>query len=139
MKKTYLAITSLCLTTIVSAALLGEATGYAAEAKGASEVAAPARVYSAKETERFQALTKETLAALAAGKQAEMVAKLTDLETAWDEKEKALKPKDEGTWTLLDKTLDKAISSLRSSKTNLPKGKAALEDLLKKLEQATKP
>jgi hypothetical protein len=43
------------------------------------------------------------------------------------------------TWTLLDKTLDKAISSLRSSKTSLPKGKAALEDLLKKLEQATKP
>ena len=111
---------------------------YAAERKAAAEVTVPAKVYTAKETERFKALTKETLEALAAGKNAEMVAKLTDLETVWDEKEKTLKPKDEATWTLLDKTLDKAISALRSSKTNLPKGKAALEDLLKKLEQATK-
>ena len=50
---------------------------------------------------------------------------------------KRLKPKDPATWTLLDKTLDKAISALRSSKTNLPAGKAALLDLIDKLEQAT--
>jgi hypothetical protein len=68
-----------------------------------------------------------------------MVAKLTDLETAWDDQEKVLRPKDEATWTSLDKTLDKAISALRSSHVNLEKGKAALEILLKKLSQATKP
>jgi len=50
-----------------------------------------------------------------------------------------LRPKDEATWTLLDKTLDKGISALRSSHANPAKGKAALEDLLKKLEQVTKP
>jgi hypothetical protein len=82
---------------------------------------------------------KETIAALDAGKNTEMVAKLTDLETAWDAKEDALKPKDEATWTLLDKTLDKAISALRSSKTNFPAGKAALKDLSDKLDEATKP
>ena len=84
-------------------------------------------------------LTVMLIEALAAGKQTEMVAKLTDLETVWDDQEKVLRPKDEATWTQLDKTLDKAISALRSSHTNLPKGKAALENLLKKLEQATKP
>jgi len=67
-----------------------------------------------------------------------MVAKITDLETAWDDNEKKLRPKDEATWTLLDKTLDKAISALRSSRTDLKKGNAALEDLLKMLGQATK-
>ena len=110
-----------------------------AKEKAGTEATAPAQVYTAKETANFKALAKETIAALAAGKNTEMVAKLTDLETAWDAKEKVLKPKNQDTWTLLDKTLDKAISALRSSKTSIPKGKAALEELLKMLDQATKP
>ena len=40
---------------------------------------------------------------------------------------------------LLDKTLDKAISALRSSRKDPNNGQGALEDLLKKLEQSTKP
>jgi hypothetical protein len=103
-----------------------------------TEAADPAPIYTVTETAEFIKLDKATLEALAAGKSTEMVAKLTDLETAWDDKESVLKPKGEATWTMLDKTLDKAISALRSSHTNLDKGKAALEDLLKKLNQATK-
>ena len=137
--KTYVAIISVSLATIFCAMILFNATYSAAESKTASEITAPARVYSAEETAGFKKLTKATLEALAANKQTEMVAKLTDLETAWDDNEKALRPRDEATWTLLDKTLDQGISALRSSKTNLHKGKAALEDLLKKFEQATKP
>ena len=136
--KNYVAITSVSLATIFCAVFLFDATSNAAESKTATEITAPARVYSAEETAGFKKLTKATLEALAAGKQTEMVAKLTDLETAWDDKEELLRPKNEATWTLLDKTLDKGISALRSSKTNLHKGKAALEDLLKKFEQATK-
>jgi hypothetical protein len=94
--------------------------------------------FTASEVAPFKALAQATLEALNAGKQAEMVAKLTDLETAWDDQENVLRPKNEATWTALDKTLDKAISALRSSHTNLEKGKAALESLLKKLDQATK-
>ena len=96
-------------------------------------------IYTAKETEAFITLNKETLAALAAGKMPEAIAKLTDLETAWDAQEAKLKPRNEKIWTLIDKTLDQGISALRSSKTDPAKGKAALEDLLKKLAQATKP
>ena len=106
--------------------------------RAADKSAAVAAVYSAKETAEFKKLARETLDALAANKNTEMVAKLTDLETVWDEKEKSLKPKNEATWTTIDKMLDKAISALRSSKVNLKKGKAALEDLLKMLEEATK-
>lgn len=95
-------------------------------------------IYTQKETSEFTTLTKATLEALAAGKKEAMVAKLTDLETAWDEKENALKPRDEKRWTTIDKTLDKAISALRSSKYNAPKGKAALELLVKEIEGSTK-
>jgi hypothetical protein len=135
--KRQLAITCIGLATLFSAAFVPAVSGQTAAPKTASE--APAAIYTAAETKEFKALAKATLAALAAGKQTEMVAKLTDLETAWDDQEKVLRPKDEATWTLLDKTLDKGISALRSSHTNLAKGQAALEDLLKKLEQATKP
>ena len=95
-------------------------------------------VYSAAELANFKTLAEATLQALDAGKTQEMVAKLTDLETAWDNQENTLKPKDSGTWTLLDKTLDKAISALRSSKTDIPKGKAALQELIKEFGEATK-
>ena len=117
---------------------LGLAIAWLLSAGTTCNAANPAAVYSAKETEAFKALAKEAMAALDAGKNTEASAKLTELETAWDAKEKALKPKDPATWTLIDEALDKAISALRTGKTNLPKGKAALEDLIKKLEQATK-
>ena len=125
------------LAAVFTAAFLPAVTVVAADAK--IDAAVPAPVYTAAETKEFKALAQATLDALAAGKQAEMVAKLTDLETAWDDHEKILRPKDEATWTLLDKTLDKGISALRSSHTDPVKGQAALEDLLKKLGQATKP
>ena len=120
------------------AALLTPLAGTIGRAEDKPAVAVPAAVYTVEETAEFKKLTKATIEALDAGKKEKMIAKLTDLETAWDDKEDKLKPKDAATWMLIDKTLDKAISSLRSSKTDLPKGKATLEDLLKKLKLATK-
>ncbi len=105
----------------------------------AADKSAVSAVYTAKETAEFKTLTKATLEALAAGKSTEVVEKLTDLETAWDAKEAVLRKKNEKTWVAIDKTLDQAISALRSSKKDPAKGKAALEDLGKKLDQATKP
>ncbi len=95
-------------------------------------------IYTSKETESFKTLAQATLDSLAAGKKEDMVAKLTDLETAWDEQEKNLRPKNEKIWTILDKTLDKAISALRGSKYNPEKGKSALNTLLLNLGKATK-
>jgi len=100
---------------------------------------APSQVYTSTETSEFIALATATLDALNAGQKEEMVTKLTDLETVWDDKESVLKPKDEATWTIIDKTLDKGISSLRSSKYKPEKGKVALEGLISELKAATKP
>lgn len=112
---------------------------FAATSSLAAEPAKVKAVYTAIETKEFKELAKATITALDAGKEKEMTAKITDLETAWDAKESVLKPKDEKTWTAIDKTLDKGISAIRSSKTDLKKGKAALEELIKMLGDATKP
>jgi hypothetical protein len=108
------------------------------DTNSAAGAAVVTRVYTTAETADFKKLAQATLDALSADKHTEMVAKLTDLETAWDDHEETLKSRDVATWTTLDKTLDKAISSLRSSHTDPVKGKAALTDLLAKLDQATK-
>ena len=95
-------------------------------------------VYTAEETKEFKALAGETIKAIEAGNEKQMVAKITDLETAWDAKEEVLKPKDPATWTAIDKTLDKGISALRGSKVDLQRGKAALKSLAALLDKATK-
>ena len=95
-------------------------------------------VYSTAELAGFKTLAEATIKALDAPGSPGMAAKLTDLESAWDAQENVLKPKDSGTWTLLDKTIDKALSALRGSKTDIPKGRAALQELIKELGQATK-
>jgi hypothetical protein len=97
-----------------------------------------AAVYTADETKTFKELTKATIDAIDANKDKEMVAKITDLETAWDAKEETLKPKDPATWAFLDKTLDQAISAIRGSNVDLKKGRAALDSLLKNFDDATK-
>mgnify|MGYP006267497957 CR=1 FL=1 len=106
--------------------------------KPAVHAPATGKPYSAAETAQFLALARETLALLEAGKQTEMVAKLTDLETAWDDAEKALRPRDEARWTTLDKTLDRAISALRGSRYSAAKGKVALEELIQALTESTR-
>ena len=124
------------LTVLFSSISVTTASAQTTNAK--PDAVSPAPIYTAAETADFIKLAKATLVALAASKNTDMVAKLTDLETAWDDNEATLKPRDEKAWASLDKTLDKAISALRSSHTNLEKGKTALEALIKQLLQATK-
>jgi hypothetical protein len=130
---------SILLAAFLTSLVLPSGAAMADEVKPAEVPTLSREVYLATETAEFIKLAKETLVALAAGKQTEMVAKLTDLETAWDDQEAVLKPKSEATWTLLDKTLDRAISALRSSRANPAKGKVALEELLAELLKVSGP
>lgn len=132
------AVISVGLALVASAALMLFVPNSFAQSTPVTKADVLKPVYTPQETANFKMLAKETIAAIDTGKNTEMVPKLTDLETAWDDNESTLKPKDPATWDLIDKTLDKAISALRSSRTDIPKGKAALEDLIKKLELATK-
>ncbi len=86
---------------------------------------------------QFQSLAKATIAAIDSGRRGEVVARITALEGAWDAKEDALRTKSPTTWRVLDETLDRAIAALRGSRTDVPRGRAALERLVAELGQAT--
>ena len=135
MKTQHLTITALALAASF-AGVIGIAPCNAAPA-AATEAAASA-VYGKEETANLKTIAAKALEAATAGKKPEAVTKITELEKAWDHKEKAMKAKSDAIWTALDKALDQAIEAIRS-KGNLADGKAALEDFSKKLDQATKP
>ena len=104
----------------------------------ASSSAAMAKIYTKEQTGPLITLANATLAAVAADKKADMETKITELESAWDAQDKVLKPINLDQWTVIDKTLDKAISSLRGSKCDAKKGKDALDSLVKMLTDSTK-
>lgn len=95
------------------------------------------KIYKKQETVLFIATAKETLAALLAKNKELMIMKLTDLESAWDDAEDKLRPRNDEQWHVIDKTLDQGINSLRSTHYDEVKGKEALEALLKALAEAT--
>lgn len=109
-----------------------------AEEPAKSATAPTSKIYTSAESAEFIALAKSALAAMSTGKSAVVIAKLTDLESSWDDKEKTLRPRDEARWVIIDKTMDKAIAALRGSKVDNVKGKEALEAVLKLLVESTK-
>jgi hypothetical protein len=107
-------------------------------ATAASSSAAMAKIYTKEQTDPLITLANATLAAVAADKKADMETKITELESAWDAQEKTLKPINQAQWTVIDKTLDKAIAALRGSKFDAKKGKDSLDSLVKMLTDSTK-
>ena len=107
-------------------------------ATGASSSAAMAKIYTKEQTGPLITLANATLAAVAADKKADMETKITELESAWDAQEKTFKPINVDQWTVIDKTLDKAIAALRGSKFDAKKGKDSLDSLVKMLSDSTK-
>jgi len=100
----------------------------------------PAAVYSDEEAAVFKTTIRATIRLLDAARTKEAIATLTDLEADWDAAGDALKARDPATWRLLDNTLDRAIGAIRSTaEADVPAGRAALGDLLAKLERATVP
>jgi len=78
----------------------------------------------------FRTITQDTLDLLNSGDQSGATTRITDLETAWDNGEARLKPKDNATWTDIDGKIDKVLRGLRSTSPNPTSEKAALTTLL---------
>lgn len=104
----------------------------------ASSSAAMAKIYTKEQTDPLISLANATLAAVAADKKADMETKITELESAWDAQQKPMSAINQTQWTVIDKTLDKAIAALRGSKFDAKKGKDALDSLVKMLTDSTK-
>jgi hypothetical protein len=81
----------------------------------------------------FRKITQDTLALLNAGDQRAATARVTDLETSWDNAEARLKPKNKTAWTQIDGKIDTVLRQMRSTSPNPASEKAALTDLLKAL------
>ncbi|HTF54237.1 MAG TPA: hypothetical protein VK735_42900 [Pseudonocardia sp.] len=77
----------------------------------------------------FSKITQDTLDLLNSGDQSGATARITDLETAWDNGEARLKPRDNASWTDIDGKIDKVLRELRSTSPNPNSEKAALTTL----------
>lgn len=81
----------------------------------------------------FTSISQDTLDLLSAGKQADATARITDLETAWDQAQATLKRRNPDEWTTVDGKIDTVLRQLRSTSPDPVQEKAALTALLTQL------
>ena len=89
-----------------------------------------ARNFPAPSVTVYKTITQDTLAMVDSGDQSGAQARITDLETAWDDAQAHLKPRDPAAWTRIDSKIDTVLRELRSTSPNPPSEKDALNALL---------
>ncbi|MFZ0832486.1 MAG: hypothetical protein WAM92_05270 [Mycobacterium sp.] len=85
------------------------------------------------EIAKLRTIAADTLAKVRAGDQAAAKARITDLETAWDDDEATLRPMDATAWHVLDARIDSALEAVRASKPDQAAETQALTALLSEL------
>jgi uncharacterized membrane-anchored protein len=119
------------LTTAADAPATADAAPAAAPAAGGGQPAAPAKPTSKLgDLSQFRTITQDTLDLLQNGDQAGATARVTDLETAWDDAQATLEPRDRAAWTQVDGKIDKVLRELRSTSPDPATEKDALTALL---------
>ncbi|SER93819.1 hypothetical protein [Actinokineospora terrae] len=78
----------------------------------------------------FRVITQDTLDRLDTGDQAGAAARVGDLETAWDQAQGRLKPRDSAAWTDLDGKIDAVLGELRAGSPDQGAEQAALRTLI---------
>ena len=81
----------------------------------------------------FRVITQDTRNLLDRGDQSGATARITDLETAWDDAQARLNPRDPAAWTGIDNKIDTVLRELRSTNPDAASEKAALDALLAEL------
>jgi uncharacterized membrane-anchored protein len=84
----------------------------------------------------FRTITQDTLDLVTSGDQAGATARITDLETAWDDAQSRLEALDETAWTFYDSEIDDALSAVRASNPDVAGEQQALETLITSLAPA---
>jgi uncharacterized membrane-anchored protein len=98
---------------------------------GGAQGALPAQPVSRLgDLSQFRSITQDTLDLLQKGDQSGATTRVTDLETAWDNGEARLKPRDPAGWSTIDGKIDKVLRELRSTSPNPASEKDALTALL---------
>jgi uncharacterized membrane-anchored protein len=81
----------------------------------------------------FRTITQDTLDRLDRGDQAGATTRVDDLETAWDDAEARLKPRNPAEWNAVDGKIDTVLRELRATTPDPASEKAALDALLAQL------
>ena len=79
---------------------------------------------------KFENIANDTLVLVSKGDLNAAQKRITDFETAWDNAEPTLYPKNKSEWSTIDDAADKAISSLRAKKPMQADAQAAVTDLV---------
>lgn len=82
----------------------------------------------------LKVILADTEKLLASGDMKGARARITDLESAWDQAEEKLRPINPDGWTSIDKSLDRALKQVRTCSPDLAACTEALKTLLKKIE-----
>ncbi|MER5917463.1 hypothetical protein ABT124_45905 [Streptomyces sp. NPDC001982] len=85
------------------------------------------------EIAKFRTIAADTLAKLNSGDQAAATTRVTDLETAWDDDQPTLEPKNEQAWHFLDSEIDHVLTALRAPNPDKATEAKALNTLLTSL------
>jgi hypothetical protein len=78
----------------------------------------------------YEAIAADTLRIMDAGDLIAARKRITELETAWDQAEDTLKPRDPGKWKTVDKAIDRALAALRAGTPDPVACKKTLHDLI---------
>jgi len=85
--------------------------------------------FPATDIAAFAKIAQDTLDLVAAGDQPGALARIKDLETAWDDAQPRLKPLDKAAWGFLDSEIDDALSAVRARTPDIATERAALTAL----------
>ncbi len=107
------------------------------DSSSATATLAPGQSATAKfppaEVTKFHTITQDTLTKVQAGDQQGAKARITDLETAWDDDQNTLEPLDQTAWTLLDGQIDQILTAVRAGQPDPAAEQQALTTLLTSL------
>ncbi len=82
----------------------------------------------------FETIASDTLVLVDEGDMKAAEKRITDFETAWDEAEPSLYPKDKAAWSTVDDAADAAISSLRASQPDSVQAQKTVSALVETLK-----
>jgi uncharacterized membrane-anchored protein len=74
-----------------------------------------AKNFPATSVANYKKITQDTLVMVDSGDQSGAKSRITDLETAWDDDQATLQPKDCQAWTFVDQRIDPVLSAVRNN------------------------
>ena len=111
-----------------AAAVAPAPTASSASSNSSTQPAAPASPLG--DMTAFITITQDTASLLNAGKQSEATARITDLESAWDNAAATLTRRNPDAWHAVDDKIDAVLRELRSTSPNVTTEQTALQALL---------